>query len=98
MLPDVESGRGEDQWFEQSARVHAAYGDISHLSKPEEFDTVDQIFEKCEREGCVLRTWEHDVLNDDGKSTRNATEERQGRGMVQLRQKRRALYRAGERE
>jgi len=31
-------------------------GDISHLAKPEEFDTVDQI-EQREREGCVLCTW-----------------------------------------
>ena len=30
-------------------------GDISHLSKPEEFDNVDQILKGCQREGSLLR-------------------------------------------
>ena len=30
-------------------------GDISHLSKPEEFDTVDQILKGASAKGCVLR-------------------------------------------
>jgi len=43
-------------------------GDISHLSKPEEFDTVDQNSEGRESEGCLFTCpAEHDVLNDDGK-------------------------------
>jgi 3',5'-cyclic-AMP phosphodiesterase len=40
-------------------------GDISHLSKPEEFDTVDQIL-KATRKEVFLVPGEHDVLNDDG--------------------------------
>jgi 3',5'-cyclic AMP phosphodiesterase CpdA len=41
-------------------------GDISHLSKPEEFDTVDQIL-KATRKSVFFVPGEHDVLNDDGK-------------------------------
>jgi plastocyanin len=42
-------------------------GDLSHLSKPEEFDTVDQIL-KTVRTGQVFTVpGEHDVLNDQGK-------------------------------
>jgi Icc protein len=41
-------------------------GDISHLSKPEEFDTVDQILKGTGKE-VFLVPGEHDVLNDDGK-------------------------------
>jgi len=44
-------------------------GDISHLSKPEEFDNVDQILKSTNRE-LFFVPGEHDVLNDDGKSFR----------------------------
>jgi len=40
-------------------------GDISHLSKPEEFDTVGQIL-KSTRKEVFFVPGEHDVLNDDG--------------------------------
>src|SRR5215467_15141758 len=50
-------------------------GDISHLSKPEEFDAVDQILKDT-----GLQTFfvpgEHDVLNDDGAQFR----QRYGKG------------------
>jgi hypothetical protein len=42
-------------------------GDISHLSKPEEFDTVDQILKSASAKDTFLVPGEHDVLNDDGK-------------------------------
>src|SRR5438045_5442505 len=42
-------------------------GDISHLSKPEEFDTVDQILKSATPEDVFYVPGEHDVLNDDGK-------------------------------
>ena len=42
-------------------------GDISHLSKPEEFDTVDQILKSAVAKDVFLVPGEHDVLNDDGK-------------------------------
>src|SRR5438309_4046462 len=42
-------------------------GDISHLSKPEEFDTVDQILESATPKDVFYVPGEHDVLNDDGK-------------------------------
>src|SRR5712664_2077732 len=40
-------------------------GDISHLSKPEEFDAVDQILKGTGKEVFFV-PGEHDVLNDDG--------------------------------
>ncbi len=42
-------------------------GDISHLSKPEEFDTVDQILKSATPEDVFYVPGEHDMLNDDGK-------------------------------
>src|SRR6201981_2934503 len=42
-------------------------GDISHLSKPEEFDTVDQILKSAAPKNVFYVPGEHDVLNDDGK-------------------------------
>jgi Icc protein len=42
-------------------------GDISHLSKPEEFDTVEQILKSAKPKDAFYVPGEHDVLNDDGK-------------------------------
>lgn len=42
-------------------------GDISHLSKPEEFDTVNQILKSAKVKNAFYVPGEHDVLNDDGK-------------------------------
>jgi len=42
-------------------------GDISHLSKTEEFDTVDQILKSAAAKDVFFVPGEHDVLNDDGK-------------------------------
>jgi hypothetical protein len=42
-------------------------GDISHLSKPEEFDTVDQILKGANPKDIFFVPGEHDLLNDDGK-------------------------------
>ena len=44
-------------------------GDISHLSNPEEFDTVEQILKATNKE-IFFVPGEHDVLNDDGKMFR----------------------------
>ena len=49
-------------------------GDISHLSKPEEFDTVDQILKSATPKDVFYVPGEHDVLNDDGNSSWSATE------------------------
>jgi Icc protein len=46
-------------------------GDISHLSKPEEFDTVDQILKSAKPKDVFYVPGEHDVLNDDGKHPRH---------------------------
>ena len=51
-------------------------GDISHLSKPEEFDTVDQILKGATAKEVFFVPGEHDMLNDDGKQYL----ERYGRG------------------
>jgi 3',5'-cyclic-AMP phosphodiesterase len=45
-------------------------GDISHLSKPEEFDTVDQILKGAKPKDVFFVPGEHDFLNDDGASFR----------------------------
>jgi len=42
-------------------------GDISHLSKPEEFDTVDQILKSAVAKNVFFVPGEHDVIGDDGK-------------------------------
>jgi 3',5'-cyclic AMP phosphodiesterase CpdA len=42
-------------------------GDISHLSKPEEFDTVDQILKGAVAKQVFFTPGEHDVIDDDGK-------------------------------
>ena len=51
-------------------------GDISHLSRPEEFDTLDQILKSARPKDVFFVPGEHDVLEDDGKQYL----ERYGRG------------------
>jgi 3',5'-cyclic AMP phosphodiesterase CpdA len=51
-------------------------GDISHLSKPGEFDTVDQLLKAASTKDVFFVPGEHDVLNDDGQQYR----ERYGKG------------------
>jgi len=46
-------------------------GDISHLSRPEEFDTVDQILKGASAKDVFFVPGEHDVLNDEGKQYRD---------------------------
>jgi 3',5'-cyclic AMP phosphodiesterase CpdA len=43
-------------------------GDISHLSKTEQFDTVDQILRGASAKNVFFVPGEHDVLDDNGKS------------------------------
>src|ERR1700759_1810086 len=43
-------------------------GDISHLSKPEQFDTVDQILKGGSAKDVFYVPGEHDVLDDNGAS------------------------------
>ena len=45
-------------------------GDISHLSKPGEFDNVDQILKSASTQDVFFVPGEHDVLEDDGKQYR----------------------------
>ena len=42
-------------------------GDITHLSKPEAFDSVDQILKDATAKEVFFVPGEHDMLNDDGK-------------------------------
>ena len=51
-------------------------GDISHLSKPGEFDTLDQRLKSLRTDKVFYVPGEHDVLNDDGAQYR----ERYGKG------------------
>src|SRR5689334_6438976 len=45
-------------------------GDISHLSKPEEFDTVDQILKGASVKEAFFVPGEHDVATDEGATYR----------------------------
>lgn len=51
-------------------------GDISHLSRTEQFDTVDQILKGASAKDVFFVPGEHDVIDDEGKSYR----ERYGKG------------------
>ena len=51
-------------------------GDISHLSKPEEFDAVEQILKSAKPQDVFYVPGEHDILNDNGAQYR----ERFGQG------------------
>ncbi len=42
-------------------------GDITQLSKPEEFDTFDELLKSCRTKNVFYVPGEHDVLNDGGK-------------------------------
>ena len=42
-------------------------GDLSHLSKPSEFDTLDQVLKGAKTGRVFFVPGEHDVLNDNGK-------------------------------
>jgi 3',5'-cyclic AMP phosphodiesterase CpdA len=42
-------------------------GDISHLSKPEQFDNVDQILKSSHAKDVFFVPGEHDVLDDNGR-------------------------------
>src|SRR5689334_25430085 len=42
-------------------------GDITHLSRPEEFDTLDQVLKGAKPKDVFYVPGEHDVLEDDGK-------------------------------
>jgi 3',5'-cyclic-AMP phosphodiesterase len=53
-------------------------GDISHLSKPGEFDTVDQVLKAASTQDVFFVPGEHDVLNDEGSQYR----ERYGKGTL----------------
>ena len=46
-------------------------GDISQLSKPEEFDTFDQVLKSCKTKDVFYVPGEHDVMNDGGKLFRD---------------------------
>jgi len=42
-------------------------GDLTQLSKPEEFDTFDEVLKSCRTKDVFYVPGEHDVLNDGGK-------------------------------
>jgi len=52
-------------------------GDISHLSKPSEFDTVDQILKSIRTSQIFFVPGEHDGLGDTESYTSNDTEKEQ---------------------
>lgn len=46
-------------------------GDVSHLSKPEEFDTVQQMLKSASAKDVFYVPGEHDVIDDEGKQFRD---------------------------
>src|SRR4051812_34433960 len=42
-------------------------GDLSHLSKPSEFDTLDQVLKSAKSGQCFYVPGEHDMLTDNGQ-------------------------------
>ncbi len=42
-------------------------GDLSHLSKPSEFDTLDQVLRSCKAKQTFFVPGEHDMLSDNGQ-------------------------------
>ena len=60
------SSSGQDQCSTIAPEFLLHTGDISHLSKPDEFDAVDQILKSTGKETFFV-PGEHDVLEDDGK-------------------------------
>ena len=50
--------------------ISAAHGDISHLSKQEQFDSVDQILKSAIAKDVFFVPGEHDVLDDNGNRVR----------------------------
>ncbi len=53
-------------------------GDLTHLSKPSEFDTLDQVLKEMSTRHIFFVPGEHDVLGDDGKQFL----ERHGKGTI----------------
>jgi len=51
-------------------------GDLTHLAKPAEFDTMDQILKGAKTKEIHTVPGEHDVATDDGQQYRNATARR----------------------
>ena len=73
-------------------------GDISHLSKPAEFDTVDQVLKSASAKDVFFVPGEHDVLNDEGKQyLERYGKGTQGSGWYSFDKKRRTFHRTGER-
>ncbi|MGD0304860.1 MAG: metallophosphoesterase [Candidatus Acidiferrales bacterium] len=45
-------------------------GDVSHLSRPDEFDNVDQVLKSAKTKDVFYVPGEHDVIDDDGRGFR----------------------------
>ena len=69
-------------------------GDITHLSKPAEFDDAEKIISQARLDVHYV-PGEHDIIDDDRDQAlpRALRPRHQGRGLVQLRRQRRALHR-----
>ena len=73
-------------------------GDLTHLSKPEEFDTLAESLKEFEDGTHLLRSGRaRRAQRQRGGISRTIRQGRAGRGVVQLRQPRRAFYGIGER-
>jgi len=73
-------------------------GDISHLSKPVEFDTADQVLKGARLPRVFYVPGEHDVLTMTGSSIASGMPEDQGEWVVQLRPQGMPLRRPRQRD
>ncbi|MGH9746293.1 MAG: metallophosphoesterase family protein [Candidatus Acidiferrales bacterium] len=80
--PDVTATLGEAIAKINALKEPPAFilhtGDLSHLSKPSEFDTLDQRLKSIRTDKIHFVPGEHDVLNDNGEQYR----ERYGKGTL----------------
>ena len=66
VLFHASSSHRQDQRLADSARIHSSHWRLSHLSKPEEFDALDQLLKSVRTEKFFYVPGEHDVLTDNG--------------------------------
>ena len=65
---NAADGRWPDQREPDASMLLIHTGDLTHLSKAAEFDTVDQVLREAKVEQTFFVPGEHDVFTDDGKA------------------------------
>ncbi len=63
----LQEAIGKINAFERTPEFLIHTGDLSHLSKPTEFDTLDQVLRSCKAGQTFFVPGEHDMLADNGQ-------------------------------